>query len=46
MSALLYRAMIQVVLLFESESWALPDSMIRAVKGNHVGFLRQIMGNQ
>ena len=45
-SYLFYRAVVQVVLLFGSESWALSEAMIGVVEVTHVGFLRQITGNQ
>ena len=45
-SALSYLAVIQMVLLFGSESWALSDAMMRAVEGIHVGFLCQITGKR
>ena len=44
-SALLYRAVIQVVLLFVVESWAISYMMIRMMESTHVGFLLQITGN-
>ena len=43
-SALFYRAVIQVVLLFESDSWVLLDVMTRMAESTRVGFLRHIMG--
>ena len=45
-SELLYRVVIQVVLLFDQEPWELPDTMMRAVDGTHMGFLSQIAGKQ
>ena len=45
-SALLYRAVIQAVLLFGLESWALSGATMRAVEGTYVEFLRQITGKQ
>ena len=41
-SDLFYRAVIQAVLLFESESWAMLDAMVQGIDGSHVGFLRKI----
>ena len=35
-SALFYRAVIQAVLMFGSESWTLSDVMIREVEGSHI----------
>ena len=46
MSALFYRAVIQEVLIFGSESWALSNAMVWAVEGTHMGFLRQITVKQ
>ena len=43
-SDLSYREVIQVVLLFISESWALQETMMRAVEVTHVGFIRHITG--
>ena len=45
MSALFYRAVIQVVLIFELESWVLSYVIMRLMEGSHVGFLRYITGN-
>ena len=46
LSVLLYREVIQAVLLFGLESWDLEDMMIRNVESTHVGFLYQITGKQ
>ena len=43
-SYLFYRVVIQVVLLFGSESWALLDAMMRALESTHVGFICHITG--
>ena len=43
-SALLYRAEIQVVPLFGLDSWLMSNFMMKAVEGTHVGFFRQITG--
>ena len=40
---MLYRAMVQVVLLFGLVYWVLPASIKITVEGTHTGFLRQIM---
>ena len=42
---MLYREVVQAVLLFGSESWVLLTSMERMVEGTQTGFLRQIIGN-
>ena len=44
MPALFYRAVIQEVLMFRLEVWAMSDEITRAVEGTYVGFLRHIMG--
>ena len=36
----------QAVLIFGSETWELSDVMMRAVEGNHTGFIRQINGKR
>ena len=41
---ILYKEVIHVVLLFGLESWILSEEMEKTVKGEHTGFLRQIMG--
>ena len=46
MSDLFYRTVTQVVLMFGLDSWALLDAMMRAMEGNHMGFLRWITGKQ
>ena len=46
MSTIFYRAVIQAVLLFGAESWALQDVIIRTVNSTHVGFLNRIMGKR
>ena len=43
---MLYRAVIQAVLLFGSETWILLEAMERKVEGTHTCFLRQIMGTR
>ena len=45
-SVLLYRAVIQMVLLVGLESWTMSDEIMKVVKGPHMGFLRQIAGNR
>ena len=46
MSDLLYRAVVQLVLMFESESWALPYEMMQVMEGFHVVLLSQITGKR
>ena len=46
MSALFYRAAIQVVLLFGLGSWVLTDAMMQAMDIPHVGFLSHITGKR
>ena len=46
MVVMLYRVVVQVVLLFRSESWFNSTSMQRMVEGTHTGFLRQITGKR
>ena len=41
--SMFYRAVIQAVLLFGSETWILLEAMERKVEGTHTGFLRKIM---
>ena len=41
---MLYRAVIQVVLLFGSDTWVLSVAMESMVEGMHTGFMRKIMG--
>ena len=41
-----FRVGVQAVLLFRSELWKMLDSTTRKVEVNHVGVLRQIMGNR
>ena len=42
MSEFFYREVVQTVLLFGSNYWVLPEAMIRAMEGYHLGILRQI----
>ena len=44
--ALFYRVVIQAVLMFGSESWALLDAIMRAVDEIHVELLRHITGKR
>ena len=46
MSDLFYRAVIQEILLFVSESWVMLEAMTRTVERNHVGLLHNIMGKR
>ena len=41
-----YRAVVQAVLLFGSETWVLLASMLNKLEGVHVGFLQQVMGTK
>ena len=41
-----YRAMVQVVLLFGSETWVLLEAMSRKLEGVHMGLLRKITGHK
>ena len=45
-SEMLYRAVVQLVLLFGLESWVLLSEMNKTVEQAHTRFLRQIMGKQ
>ena len=44
LSDMLYRTVIQAVLLVRLDSWALSYATIKAVEGTHVGFLHHITG--
>ena len=46
MSAMFYRAVVQVVLLFGAETWFLTAEMSQNMEGLHVGLLRQVMGKK
>ena len=39
-----YCVVVQVVLLFGSETWVLTAAMLQKLEGVHVGFLRQVTG--
>ena len=41
-----YRAVIQEILLFGSDSWAISDTVMKAVEVIHVDFLYQITGKR
>ena len=43
-SALLYIVVIQAVLMFGSELWVMPDTIMMVVEGAHVGLLCHIVG--
>ena len=45
-SYLIYRKMIQEVLLFGSESWVMPYMITKTVESTHVVFLNLIMGKR
>ena len=42
----LYRAVVQLVVLFGLKSWVLSTAMEKTVEGSHTGFLQQTTGNQ
>ena len=42
MAEMLYRSVVQAVLLFVSETWVLLASMGITMEGTHTGFMRQI----
>ena len=44
LSAKFYRAVVQVVLLFGSETWVLTAAMMQKIEGVHMGFLWQVTG--
>ena len=43
-SAKLYRAVVQAVLLFGAKTWVLMAEMLNKLDGVHLGFLRQVTG--
>ena len=43
-TAMLYRAVVQEILLYGSETWVLSTKKKRKAEGTHTGFLRHIMG--
>ena len=43
-AAMFYRAVVQAILLYGSETWVLSTEMDKKVEGTHTGFLRQITG--
>ena len=45
-SEMFYRAVVQAVLIFGSESWVLSAYMETVVEGTHKWFLRHIIGKQ
>ena len=45
-SAMFYRAVVQAVPLFGSDSWVMSAAMEKMVEGTHTGFLRQITGKR
>ena len=45
-SEMLYRAVVQVLLLFGDETWVLLVAMERKVEGTYTGFLLKIMGKR
>ena len=46
MSANLYRVAVQVIILYESETWVLLVSMAKKVERTHTEFLRLITGKR
>ena len=45
-SEMLYRVVVQAVLLFGLDYWVLLSTMEEMVEGSHTGFLHQITGNR
>ena len=45
-AAMLYRWVVQAVLLFGLETWVLPAEMDRTVEGTYTGFMRKITGKK
>ena len=41
-----YRAVVQAILLYVSETWVLSESMEKRVEGTHTEFLKLIMGKR
>ena len=41
-----YRAVVQAILLYGSETWVLLESMANRIEGTHVEFLRMITGKR
>ena len=46
MAEMFYRAVVQAVLLYGSETWVLLAEMERKVEGTNTGFLCQVTGNR
>ena len=46
MSEIFYRAVLQAILLYGSETWVLLASMEKRIEGTHTEFLRMITGNR
>ena len=46
MAEIIYREVVQVVILFGSESWILSAAMEITAEGTHTVFLQQITGKQ
>ena len=44
MSASFYRAVVQAILLYGSETWVLLASMEKQIEGTHTDFLQMITG--
>ena len=45
-SEMFYQAVVQVLLLFGAKTWFFLAEMSRNLKGVHMGFLRQLMGQK
>ena len=43
-AAMLYRALVQAIILYGSETWVLLAEMYRKVEGKHTGLLRHTTG--
>ena len=46
MSASFYRAVVQAIILYRSETWVLWESMAKRIEGTHMEFLRMITGKR
>ena len=45
LAAIFYRAVVQTILLYGSETWVILEAMKKKVEGAHTDFLRQMTGN-
>ena len=46
MLASLYKAVVQAIILFRSETWVLSESMAKRIEGMHMEFLKMITGKR